>query len=265
MARHWIQPASLSATLLGLGLVAFLTIQCVARGEEGPAARVSLLASNRTRLSLCVDMADGSPVTQRDVADVARAVDRALATLPEVPSEFGQPTVVAGCPAAIPLTGARLSSDELCCTAARVVADSNLLSEHMVFVYLVDDTLYSRSFGDTPFTRAVSEMLCSDLPIKPSPPTPPHLGWRDNLCAGRTLSLYVPGSTTADTLAQGIAYAVGLYPDEPEPTFDPQGFARSCEQGTPVPGCDRYLDCLTATPNPDCDEFWREIGVVPPD
>jgi hypothetical protein len=133
-----------------------------------------------------------------------------------------------------------------------------------VFVYYVRDDVYSASLGEAPYSRALSELVCRDPPGTPPPLDSAHIGWRDNLCAARTFSLYVPSSASVDTLAEGVLYTIGLYPAAAAPTFDPQGFVNSCEQGTPVLGCDRYTACMNATPNPECDEFWQEIGIEPP-
>ncbi len=216
--------------------------------QQGPARPGNLLAGNRTHLSLCVDGAGGGSITSVELDRVSSALDSGLGSLDRIPPEFGQPSVTAGCPPPIPLTGERLDSFDLCCGFSTRITDAALLSLHRLFIYFVPDDTYAASFGpDQPYARAVPERVC-----------------RGDFCSEMTVAVYFPQTVATEVLAQGILEGLALHATEPRPTFDPQGFLESCQQGTPVAGCDRYFLCITPTPMLNCDSFWREIGLEPP-
>ncbi len=194
--------------------------------EVGPRRPGYLMAPNRTRLSICVDAAGGADVGSAQLESVSEALDAAFASVPEVPPEYTQPdpSVVAGCPPAISLTGERLSFDDRFFNSRiPAVNDAALLSPHRVFVYFVPDELYAASFGDAPYARASGEFLCGG-----------------GGCWDVTARVYVPSSAGSQPLAQGLVQALVLVPPPPPPTLD----WLPCELGTPAPWCNRYEDHL---------------------
>ena len=248
--------------IIGVIAAAILTGAC---GGDGQSTLVGgtaterfpgdLLTSSRTHLSLCVDQAGASPrePTTGDVERVSKAVTDALATLHPLPPEFGKPSVSAGCPAPIPLTGARLGYEQTCAVCpARVFTDAAQLSPHRIFAYFVPDTMYALSFGDDePYTMSTAESLCEGGGRSRS----------DTTCGGMTASIYAPDSITDGDLAHAVLKSLGLAPITPQPPID----WASCTLGTPRPECDRYLYCLSApTEDQICKDFWQKARITPP-
>ena len=240
--KRFVLAVVLVGSLAGT-VVAFLL---VASGHEGEPNPGNLLAPGRTTLSICVDAAGRSP-TNADVDAVSMAIETAFAAVPRVPPEYTEPTVVSGCPTPIALAGQALDFYDLCCNLYTTVMDSALLSPHRLLVYFVDDETYSASFAPLPAARVVAERLC-----------------RGDVCSEMTVANYLPESATNETLADGISQGLALDLSRPEPTFDAADFVASCERGTPVAGCERYLMCLTPGADEDCDAVWRELGLEPP-
>lgn len=251
--------------LAGLALASLIALQVVGvrGGGDDPG---NLVAPGRTHLSVCVDGAGGINVSPSDVDKVSTALDNALASLAQVPPEFGQPTVTGGCPPPLPL-GEPLDYGDRNGGLAQFLADATLASQHLLWVYSVPDELYAASFGSEPFTRATAEIVCRNPPrTPPTPPEPghPYIGFRDNVCSPTTVSLYLPASIGTGLMEEAVLRALGLFPRKPDPTFD----LHACEQGTLVPGCREYLRCtspLTPT-GPYCEdeELWESLGLEPP-
>ena len=184
-------------------------------------------------------------MTTQEVARVSKAVADAVGTLKPVPPEFGKPSVTAGCPAPIPLTGKQLDFYDLRGTLAKGFRDAAQLSPFRVFVYFVPDTVYAASLGDfKPYAKATAETLC-----------------RGDTCTEVTVSIYAPDSISDAELANGVLGGLALEPRTPEPTFD----WSSCNQGTPRPECERYFYCLSVPPeDPRCKTFWQGARITPP-
>lgn len=149
---------------------------------EGP-----FITSNRSVRSLCVDGAEGISVSRGQVAMIRQAVVDALDSHPYLEAQ-GEPVVSAGCPPPTGLTDQPVPDKN----RGGTVVDSP--SEHMLFVYIVPDNVFSRSFGEVPYGTATEEFFC---------------GGSHN-CAAVTEGLYVPPSVSPEALQVGLLDALGF-------------------------------------------------------
>jgi hypothetical protein len=181
---------------------------------EGP-----LLVSNRSHLSICVDGGGGLNISNEDVQGVRETLEEALAARPEIPPEYAEREVTAGCPAPT----ARLGSPEkfLGLGAPSVATPS----EHRVFVYLLPPEVYAATFGSDPYSFGPEEFLCEG-----------------DACYPITFGLYVSSSFDGNVLRQGLLDSLHLLlpkPNNPEPILDWAACERG-EQPHPDYSCDQY-------------------------
>lgn len=230
--------AACALLLAGGALVAFVTSQLVAGSEDDAdllptGDRSESVAGSeddagpvpppdRSQLSVCVDGAGGLAVSSADVDAVGAALQDALASAPlEVPDEYSDPTVVAGCPPPPPALLDESISPVLRPDELAVLVETP--SDHLLFVYFMPSETYAFSFGDVPYTKVDQEVVC---------PT--------DDCITTSLSLYFPESPGHDLLRDALLDILSLVPRPPEPTID----WSACERGEePFPfTCESYED-----------------------
>lgn len=199
----------------------FAALACGGGSDEEPEATPSptaegdssgfnrLFSDTRSHLSVCVAGTEAYEISDEEVDDVHSALEAGLAEVDEVPSEFGDWEVVAGCPAPVETLGTPLKY-----YPGFDAAHVDVPSEHMVFVYFVPEDVYHVTFGDEAYTLSTEEMVCEG-----------------DVCVGVTLGLYVPATVTSGLLKMALLDGLVLLPREPEPeqTLD----WTSCERGTP--------------------------------
>lgn len=229
-----IASAAIVAILLA---VALLAAACSGDSTEPeptianvtPQGRVQggLLHSDRSNLSVCVDGAAGFNVSDTEVEAVQAALDSGLASVPDAPGAYSEPTVAVGCPA----PPAALV-DETVRPANRpfflgVVVD--VPSNHLLFVYFMALDTYTASFGtasfgSAPYIKTTAEAMCTF-----------------DVCRGVTLSVYFPQQAGSDVLREGLLDILNLLPRLPDPTIDWQACERG-EQPNLGVSCDDYED-----------------------
>ncbi len=167
--------------------------------------------SGRSYLSLCVD--DGTGGASDDAVEtVKQALDTALAAEVYLPSQYDRREVTAGCREPSASLGTPTSEGNL------HGSGTDVLSDHAVFVYLIDPSLYEATFGDDLYARGLSEERVCKVDV----------------CMAVTRSLYVPTSISVVLLQTALADILGFIDHgNPQPV--------TC---TPAPGinCDIIVD-----------------------
>ena len=195
-----------------LGLIAYGAARLVgAQRDDGSdpavnAERLSgsdpglLLVPGRDDLSVCVDRVDGTRVTPDEVGAVASALEEALGTVPELPTEYADRQVVSGCPSPNAAFGTPVYRLDI----PRPIVD--VPSEHRLVLFFVSDADYASTFPDEPYVRIAQERMCEG-----------------DVCRPVTDALYVPLSVSDETLELGIKGALNLLPYVPDidPTIEP--------------------------------------------
>ena len=226
-----------AAALAGIGLIVVLLVRSdgeqpmLASGVEqedvtfdGP-----LLVSNRTHLSLCVGGEDGSDVSDTDLDAVRTALEEGLAAQPEIPPEYSQREVTAGCPPPSEPLGTPERERTIGLQSPHFSSgDGDTPSEHLVFVYLISTELYETTFENESYAFVPAEFGCSG-----------------DQCWPVTTGLYLPSSATSAVMREGLLDSLRLLPREPnpEPTLDWE----ACERGTPPHPdntCDQYDEII---------------------
>jgi len=223
--------------LAALGAVGLLASRLVGDGEDGALSVVdaeqepatlsgALGVSSRDQLSLCVDGAGGRSVSSEDVASVRDALDDVLASVPNVPTDYGEPEVTLGCPAPRGLTSAPVDPFERH-DLARMLASPADASPHSYFVFFVGNAAYEAAFPGEPYVIVAEESACEG----------------DACIAGVTQGIYFD-RTDSDVLFEGILDLMNLIPPMPEATTDWQ----ACAEGSDEWWCERYGDWLKEHP-----------------
>ena len=241
-----------------------LAVACLG-GEDNNALEDPgvLLAPGRTHLSLCVDSGGGREASDADFAVVQAALDQAISGLTVIPPEIGEPSLHAGCPAAVEFTGERRSFPEET-QNARYLTMGNL-SPHRVFVYFVPQDAFLAAYAhlEVAVAQETSEYLCENEPVTPDFDNLPRQGFRDGpACGIVTTSLYVPDDAGSDDISNGILRVLGLHERLPEPTIDWQ----LCVTGSDASYCEVYQVCIPPmhTSPEFCEEFWDRTGLERP-
>lgn len=183
-------------------------------------AKVGEPLNGRSYLSICVD--DGAGGASDDAVDVMReALEAALAAEVDLPSQYDRREVTAGCPA--PAVSLGTPTDEHRIRGPNV----DVPSDHFLFVYLLEPSLYTATFGDDLYALGDGEMQC-----------------RQDVCFWMTGGLYISASVSPELLQIGLADSLGLiYHGNPEPVLDWTNCARGVD---PYPDylCSQYDDIV---------------------
>lgn len=210
----------------GIGVAVFVLSQFAAGDEPAVTVEGQLLASSRSNLSLCVDGAGGFSVSSREVEAVREALARGLASVPDVPDEYAEPNVVAGCPPATGLTGTPVNPlDRI---GGLILTGGEAPSPHFAFIYFVPAEAYGGSFGSQPYGRTHEESIC-----------------RGDVCfSGVTAGLYLSPSVTSEVLQQALLHVLNWPPRTPVPQDEYIDW-EACERGE--------------LPHPEltCDVYWQ--------
>ncbi len=220
MTKQRIIGGALIALLLAAAAYAVTELTTAQEAEQDfdSISRSSL--SGRTFLSLCVD--DGAGGVSDEAVDVVReALEAVLTAEADLPGEYERREVTGGCPAPAAALGTPISEYDI---HGRPVEDPSV---HAVFVYLIDPSLYTATFGDDPYAMGTEEIACD----------------YDN-CIAVTRSLYIPASVSVELLQTGLADVIGLIQHENrEPELDWSACERG-EQPHPAYDCSTYEDWL---------------------
>ena len=229
--------------LIAVGLAA-LGAACASSSEQPDVAESApsdmlaggsrLITSNRTNLSLCVDGAEGHAVDDAELTAVRRALDDAVTSATDAPTEYAERQVTVGCPpaTAIKLVGTDIAEgnklDEFDWSLGAVfIGQAGAPAEpspHRVFVYLVEPAVYSQSFESEPYFRNTAERLC--------------LG---DECIGVTTAVYLRTTATDEDFRFALSHVLNLVPFVDDPSID-EAFRQNCRLGTPELWCDQLLE-----------------------
>lgn len=225
--QHRIAGAAFVAILIAvLAAAGYWVTQLVDAQQTAPELTASpLLITNRDRLSLCVDGADGFTASSEDVDSVRTALDAGLGKQLQIPNEYTKRVVTAGCPP----PSARLGTPEdyIGLNATRYYPGDGSPSEHLLFIYFVSRDVYTASFGTQPYAYVPEEFICEG-----------------DVCWVVTYGLYFPESVTPDVLEATLVDRLVLpRPNNPEPVLDWSACERG-EQPYPDNTCDQYEEWL---------------------
>lgn len=205
--------------LVAFGTGGYFAVQ-MTLAQVGSDSRVNLLfGGTRTRLSLCMAGPSGFSISDGAVQAMREALEEGLAAQAEIPPEYDERAVSAGCPP----PAARLGSPEKFLGLGAPNVDTP--SEHRVFVYVLPPEIYAATFGSDPYAFGPEEFVCEG-----------------DACIPVTLGLYVSSSANRDVLRQGLLDSLHLLlpkPNNPEPTLDWDACDRG-EQPHPDYSCDQY-------------------------
>jgi hypothetical protein len=220
--KRYITFSLVAGAAIAIGFIGFRSLLASNSDDKvGP-----LLWPGRSHLSICVD--DAAPAGEPDqvdesvLTDVSTALDSAMKALSDIPPEYAEREVSMGCPPASAEWGTPQSKWDV---SGRHVESP---SEHEVFVYIADPTLYEETFGSEPFVITTEEFHC-----------------QGSGCVGVTIGAYVPNVAEDRLLREALSGALLLLrpPAAPEPTLDWAACERG-EQPGPGVGCERYEDWL---------------------
>lgn len=221
MTRRRLIAGVLMLALFALAGYAVTQLTVAFEGHRGTSASFppGYPLEDRLLLSLCVDDEAGG-LSDEAVDMVREALEAVLAAEAELPSAHERREVTAGCPApAVPL-GTPTKDRGMHGIEVNVPGDLT------VFVYLIDPTLHTATFGDAPYALGEGERVC-----------------QGDVCFAVTTALYLPGSVSAELLQTALADSLGLLP--PPFQYSDEENYRSCERGEePYPGfnCSQYED-----------------------
>ncbi len=173
--------------------------------------------NHRDHLSVCVADETGAPASVEQLV-LVEAELRSLTISAIWQDDFGEPEVVAGCPPPSAFSGPPLGEPHP--QASRTVTPHDVgeravffwrpaaPSVHKIFVYFVPRDTLAEYFDEPTYSEGRYALVTAELYCE-----------GDN-CAAVTGAMYVPPSTTTESVQQGLLDSLGLLPSAPDPALD---------------------------------------------